>query len=81
MNRKTATDGQNDTEGAKCYQRTKYYRVDNMWTEGPNVTRGQDVTVRRTCHMVDNMSHIDELSHAEQTSSPYASDHHMLTPP
>ncbi len=36
------------------------------------------------CHSAENMSHgshIDELLHTEQTSSPHASDHHMLTPP
>ncbi len=63
------TRGQNVTEWTTCERRGKMLPEDKM------------SQCRRTCHMVDNMSHIDELSHAEQTPSPHASDHHMLTPP
>ncbi len=52
-----------------------------MTQEGQNVTSEQNVTEWTTCHMVDNMSHIDELSHTEQIASPHGSDHRMFTPP
>ena len=55
--------------------------VGKNYTGGENVTSGQNVAAWTTCHIGENVSHMDELSHTEQSSLLRKWDHCMYTPP
>ncbi len=56
-------------------------KVEKMTQEGQNVTSGENFAAWTTCHIVESVSHMDELSHSEQSSLLCKWDHCMFTPP